>query len=96
MDVLINTSDEKDDFNILFLYDDDKRRESLNLARELRNQGMIVDYIHNCLEDGVKKENYRYILKCIDKSLELSTKTDQQLLGREELLSTLKEAKSCI
>ena len=96
MDALINTSDEKDDFNILFLYDDGKRRESLNLARKLRNQGIIVDYIHSSLEDGIKKDNYRYILKCIDNSLELSTKTDKELLREEEVLSKLKEAKLCI
>lgn len=96
MDTLINRSDEKDDYNILFLYDDNKRRESLNLARKLRSQGIIVDYIHSSLEEGIKKENYKYILKCIDNSFELSTKTDKQLLREEEILTKLKEAKLCI
>lgn len=95
MDTFINTSDQKEDFNILFLYDDDKRRQSLNLARELRNQGLIVDYVHSSLEGGIKKENYKCMVRYVEQSLELSTKIDKYVLGQEELLRKLKEVKSC-
>ncbi|MPW25360.1 ATP phosphoribosyltransferase regulatory subunit [Alkalibaculum sp. M08DMB] len=85
IDVLHNSFETKHYFDMLLMYDDPSTSVAISTSQVFRSKRYTVNCINEKYSNCIKKENYKYVVKVINKNFFILTKEGLSSVTQDEL-----------